>query len=55
MALIYIGEPGTLRINGRPMKPGDLITDPQEVADLTGQPDFKSSNPPKAKTKKASK
>lgn len=62
--LIYTGKTGNRRVNGRKMeKDITEITDPREVADLTGKawgssgvhPDFKVKDPPKATKPKATK
>lgn len=54
MALRYTGEAGVMWVNGRRIKPGDLITDPQEINDLARLPEFNEDKPKKA-PKKASK
>ena len=40
MELRYIGKSYNRRVNGRPMKNGDLLTNEREVNDLKDHPDF---------------
>lgn len=53
MTLIYKGKDRNRCINGRPLRHGEEITDPQLIKDLAGLPDFEGSQPPKAKKPKA--
>lgn len=39
-SLVYRGEPGLVRVGDVPLKPGDVVTDPDMVADLRGRHDF---------------
>jgi hypothetical protein len=40
MELRYIGKTGARRVNGRRMVNGAILSDPNEVRDLQGHPDF---------------